>query len=75
MRLIEAGKLTENGEAEYRNMVKKEIVLFGTGKYFENYMMCFGEDEKKRPVFAVDNDVTKAGSMKCGVPVFSTLAL
>lgn len=69
MRLIEAGKLTENGEAEYRNMVKKEIVLFGTGKYFENYMMCFGEDEKKRPVFAVDNDVTKAGSMKCGVPV------
>lgn len=61
--------LTENGEAEYQNMVKKEIVLFGTGKYFENYMMCFGEDEKKRPVFAVDNDVTKAGSMKCGIPV------
>ena len=23
-------------------MVKKDIVLFGTGNYFENYMMCHG---------------------------------
>ena len=50
-------------------MVKEDIVLFGTGKYFENYMMCFGQDEQKRPIFAVDNDITKAGTVKCGIPV------
>lgn len=56
-------------------MVKKEIVLFGTGKYFENYMMCFGQDESKRPVFAVDNDIAKAGSVKCGVRIQEPSAL
>ena len=41
-------------------MVTKEIVLFGTGKYFENYMLCYGSQADKRPVFAVDNDAAKA---------------
>lgn len=48
-------------------MVKKDIVLFGTGKYFEDYMTYFGQEERRRPVFAVDNDESKAGSVKCGV--------
>lgn len=48
-------------------MVKKEIVLFGTGKYFENYMMCRRED--RTPLFAVDNDVAKADSVKWGIPI------
>lgn len=51
-------------------MVKKDIVLFGTGKYFENYMECCGQEAGRRPVFAVDNDPDKAGSIKCGIPVY-----
>ncbi len=51
-------------------MGKKDIVLFGTGKYFENYMLCYGQEEFGRPLFAVDNDVTKAGSVKCGVKIY-----
>lgn len=54
-------------------MVKKEIVLFGTGKYFENYMMCRGEGRK--PIFAVDNDMTRAGSVKWGIPIRKPEAL
>lgn len=48
-------------------MIKKDVVLFGTGKYFENYMMCKGFFEK--PLFAVDNDLSKIGSAKLGVEI------
>lgn len=51
-------------------MIKKEIVLFGTGNYFENYMSVYGQEEGKCPVFAVDNDPAKAGVIKCGVAVY-----
>jgi len=37
-----------------KRMTEKEIVLFGTGVYFENYMMCHRLDGKR--LMAVDND-------------------
>lgn len=51
-------------------MVKKDIVLFGTGKYFENYMSVYGQEEGRQPVFAVDNDPDKVGGRKCGIAVY-----
>ena len=54
-------------------MIKKDVVLFGTGKYFENYMMCKGFFDK--PLFAVDNDSSKAGSIKLGVTIKSVSSL
>lgn len=53
----------------------RDIVVFGTGKYFDNYMMCYGEEAGKRPVFAVDNDVSKAGTARKGVEVRGPEAL
>ena len=50
-------------------MIKKGIVLFGTGKYFENYMICEGGELGRRPLFAVDNDLSRSGSIRCGVEV------
>lgn len=52
-------------------MVKKDIVLFGTGKYFENYMLCEGGELGRVPLFAVDNDPAKAGSARYGVEIQS----
>lgn len=49
--------------------MQKKIVLFGTGKYFENYMMCYGGEDKKRPVFAVDNDWFKTGTVHMGIEI------
>lgn len=46
-----------------------DIVIFGTGRYFDNYMMCHGEEAGKRPIFAVDNDVSKAGTVRNGVEI------
>lgn len=56
-------------------MVKKEIVLFGTGKYFENYMICEGWGLGRTPLFAVDNDLSKIGSIRYGVEVKTPEAL
>lgn len=50
-------------------MAEKRIILFGTGKYFDNYMMCYGVDRK--PYFAVDNDTSKVGTGKMGIPIQS----
>ena len=62
----------EDGRAEVsmvqKDMVQRDIILFGTGKYFENYMMSYGLD--KPPLFAVDNDAEKAGTEKMGVPIW-----
>nr|WP_302140945.1 adenylyltransferase/cytidyltransferase family protein [uncultured Schaedlerella sp.] len=52
-------------------MVKKEIVLFGTGKYFENYMLCEGMGLGRAPVFAVDNDPSLTETIRYGVEVKS----
>ena len=51
--------------------MKKDIILFGTGKYFENYMACYGLETGKRPLFAVDNDLSMVGSCKLGVEIKS----
>lgn len=51
-------------------MMQKKIVLFGTGKYFDNYMMCYGQE--KPPLFAVDNDPLKSGMVKSGVAIEGT---
>lgn len=45
----------------------RQIVLFGTGKYFEYYMNTFGE--KYPPAYAVDNSKELWGSTKLGVEI------
>ena len=52
-------------------MAKKDIILFGTGKYFENYMLCEGGELGRTPLFAVDNDPARAGGVRRGVEVKS----
>ncbi len=49
--------------------MKKEIIVFGTGNYFENYMACYGLEEGKRPLFAVDNNLSAVGGHKLGVEI------
>ena len=49
--------------------MRKDVVVFGTGSYFENYLMCCGDNSEKRPLFAVDNDTEKQGTVKMGVSV------
>lgn len=56
-------------------MVKKEIIVFGTGKYFENYMACYGLEREKHPLFAVDNNPSAVGGRKLGVEIKSPDAL
>lgn len=56
-------------------MVKKNIVLFGTGKYFKNYMLCEGWGLGRVPLFAVDNDPARAGTVRCGIEIKSPEAL
>lgn len=56
-------------------MLKKNIILFGTGKYFENYMLCEGGELGRIPLFAVDNDPSRIGSIRCGIEVKSPEAL
>lgn len=53
----------------------RDIVIFGTGNYFDNYMMCHGDEAGKRPIFAVDNDVSKAGTVRNGVEIREPEAL
>lgn len=47
--------------------MKKKIVLFGTGRYFQNYMDW--NDDKANVLFAVDNDPEKEGSELRGIKV------
>lgn len=49
-------------------MISKDIVIFGTGNYFENYMECHGLEQK--PLLAVDNEVEKAGTIIRGVQIY-----
>lgn len=43
--------------------MKKDVILFGTGSYFNNYMDCYENDSDKRPLFAVDNSPEKVGKV------------
>lgn len=56
-------------ETERRRELKKDIVVFGTGKYFENYMVFHGENPEKKPLFAIDNDLKKVGTVKEGIEI------
>lgn len=47
----------------------KEIVLFGTGKYFDNYIKA--HDDLENILFAVDNDEEKWGTRKLGLEIKS----
>lgn len=51
----------------------QNIVLFGTGVYFEAYMREYGE--KYRPIFAIDNDESKWNTEKQGVLIKNPSAL
>ncbi len=47
----------------------RDIVLFGTGRYFDAYMKICGD--RFPPRYAVDSDVRKHGTEKGGVRIFS----
>ena len=49
--------------------MKKDIVIFGTGRFFQNYMDCYGNDKDKCPVFAVDNANDKVGQVIRGIEI------
>ena len=48
--------------------IDKNIVLFGTGKFFNTYMDLYGEQFP--PVYAIDNDISKQGTQKRGIQIF-----
>ena len=52
------------------NSADRDIVLFGTGKYFERYMRALGKIYP--PAYAVDNDRDRQGTVKCGVRIYGT---
>ena len=47
----------------------KDIVLFGTGNYFDSYMKVYGN--RFPPAYAIDNNKNKQGTQKKGVQIFS----
>lgn len=52
---------------KFDNVKGKQIILFGSGKMFEDYMQKFGR--KYRPSFLVDNDETKWGRQRMGIDI------
>lgn len=51
----------------FEDVKGKQIIVFGTGKMFEDYMQKFGR--KYCPSFLVDNDETKWGRQRMGIDV------
>jgi len=49
--------------------MKKDVIIFGTGSYFDNYMDCYENDYDKRPLFAVDNMPEKVGTYRRHIQV------
>ncbi len=47
----------------------QKVILFGTGKYFDEYMNRYGS--QKKPAYAVDNDSAKWGTVKQGIRILS----
>ena len=45
----------------------KQIIMFGSGMMFEDYMKKYGE--KYRPTFLVDNDDNKWGRSRMGIGI------
>jgi len=54
-------------------VIKKNVVIFGAGKYFENYIKTRESEEK--PVFIVDNDEKKVGKYIYGIEIKSPSCL
>ena len=52
-----------------RKNTNKDVILFGTGNYFDNYMLC--HKDKNVPIFAVDNNKEKWGTTKAGIEIKS----
>jgi phosphorylcholine metabolism protein LicD/2-polyprenyl-3-methyl-5-hydroxy-6-metoxy-1,4-benzoquinol methylase len=65
----------EHSYRDYQNMLGdmfggaagKEIILFGSGMMFEDYMKKYGA--KYRPAFLVDNDKNKWGRKRMGIDI------
>lgn len=55
-------------EALLKDSPDRDIVLFGTGNFFDLYMDRLGE--KYTPVYAIDNDQKKWGKKKHGVKIY-----
>jgi lipopolysaccharide cholinephosphotransferase len=51
----------------FKDSDSKQIIVFGSGMMFEDYMKKFGN--KYRPTFLVDNDKSKWGKMKMGIEI------
>ena len=47
----------------------QKVILFGTGRYFDEYMKRYGS--QKKPAYAVDNDSAKWGTVKQGIRILS----
>lgn len=47
--------------------LRKKLILFGTGNYFDFFLRTYGE--KYKPEYAIDNDESKWGTAKNGVLV------
>jgi phosphorylcholine metabolism protein LicD len=51
----------------FKNIKDRDIILFGAGMMFEDYMNKYGD--KYRPSFLVDNDKNKWGRTRMGIPI------
>jgi hypothetical protein len=67
MRLIHETGRFKAGQIEIEKALalRGQIVLFGAGRMFENYMSCYGK--KYPPAFAVDNNAALWGNTVMGV--------
>ena len=54
---------------------EQKIVLYGTGKYFEEYMARYGSKKRYLPAYAIDGNETLWGTTKQGVEIKSPDAL
>ena len=51
----------------FKDVKEKQIILFGAGMMFEDYMNKYGD--RYRPAFLVDNDKSKWGRARMGLPI------
>lgn len=51
------------------SIMDQKIILFGVGTYFHKYMDMFGREYS--PIYAIDNDSQKWGTVRSGIHVYS----
>lgn len=56
-----------------RHSLRKKLILFGTGNYFDFFLKTYGE--KYKPEYAIDNDESKWESVKNGILVRNPVIL